>query len=165
MRQHIPTPSFMTVVLEMAAVIFFAASVWFMTDAIAKKTGLEKAIQVIANEEASINTMKGRLQLFKALKAKYMPAASAGNDTPIIWERADIIWDDITFEELMRRLYGLYLHDRPFVLESFFAGHEDKINYDESGVQGRQPTSDGPSQETGGKMTFRIKGYFLCLCR
>jgi hypothetical protein len=149
--------------LEFAAVIFFSVSVWFLTEVFEKKAGLDKAISAIAMEEKSINAMKGRLHLFETLKARYMPA-SVQNGSPLVWQLADIKWDDLGFEDLIYRLRSLGFREQPFVLESFSAAHEDKKDQAQTETQGQQPVSDRPGREADGKMIFHVKGYFLCLC-
>ncbi|MGQ9812461.1 MAG: hypothetical protein ACUVQ2_03500 [Dissulfurimicrobium sp.] len=164
MTSHIPVPSFRTMAMELVAVIFFSVSLWFFTYVFEKKIGFDKAISAIAMEEKSINAMKGRLHLFETLKARYMPA-SVQNGAPLVWQLVDIKWDDLGFEDLIYRLRSLGFREQPFVLESFSAVHEDKKGQTQPEMQGRQPVSDRQGQESGGKVIFHLKGYFLCLCR
>lgn len=164
MTPHLPIPSFRTMALELVAVIFLAVSVWFLTTALEKRAGLDKAISAIAMEEQSIKDIKERLHLFRGLKARYRPP-SLQNSAPLIWQLADIKWDDLGFEDLLYRLRALGLREQPFVLESFPAVHEDKKDQAQPGAQSQQSVLDRPGEEAGGKMTFHVKGYFLCLCR
>lgn len=164
MTPHLPVPSFRAMAMELAAVIFFSVSLWFLADVLEKKAGLEKAISAIATEEKSINAMKGRLHLFEELKARYMPP-SVQDGAPIVWQLADIKWDDPGFEDLIYRLRSLDFREQPFVLESFSAAHEDKKDQTQPEIQGRQSTSDRQGLEASRGMIFRLKGYFLCLCR
>lgn len=164
MTSHLPIPSFKTMAFELAAVMFFAVSVWFLTTALEKNAELDKAISAIAMEEQSIKDMEGRLQLFEGLKARYRPPPLQ-NSAPLIWQLADIKWDDLGFEDLLYRLRTLGLREQPFVLESFSAVHEDKKDQAQPGAQGQQSVLYRPGEAVGGKMTFHLKGYFLCLCR
>ena len=142
--------------------MFFAASLWFLTNALYEGQGLRLASSALDSEAAVLNISEANIRLFQTLKARYMPGKRAAA-SHLVWERADMKWLNISFEELIQRLYNLYLGDRIFALESFSAAHSGQDKQEAGGLRPNPEGGGAASQRSNEGLVFHVEGYFLCL--
>jgi hypothetical protein len=155
MKMLLDLPAKTTVFLQLIFILFFSCSLYFYLQE-------EKASAQLQQQQTLLTERKHNIARTEKLLEQYKTALAARPDIlhapkKIQWEEVEFFWKDISFRELLHRLDGVYSRERTFTLEHFSLEktREERNNADSN--------PDLSSQEE--TVGFKLRGYYLCLCR
>ncbi len=148
-------------------VVMFAlclGSVWFFMHVKAEKEAYQTACARLARQEAQVMNARKMLQDYMEFKSRYMPCGESNNS--MIWQDADIVFRDVDFDTLIRRIgimysdldaiYGVY---SLFFVTEFDYGQGSDGREEGAGRAGAPPGDSGKSPRK-----FVLKGRLLTPC-
>ena len=158
MNNLVDLPAKRTVLFQFVLIIFFGCSLFFYLQGEEISTQLaQRQIFLMQRKHKVIQTETQLRQYKKALAARSDRLKVPKN---IQWEEVNFFWKNIAFKELLHRLDGVYSKKRTFTLEVFTL---EKNNGKTSKGKGDNPS--GPARRPDDEIGFKLKGYYLCLCR
>lgn len=164
MKYSLPRPSVPALLIQCSIMVLFGLSLFLFISALKSGKNYEEAILQLSHKEQRLSRAGEQLDSYLSYVA-VEPYFQRNGEEPQ-WEKIDEVWEDLSYETLLRRLAALYKPERPFVLDFFSA------NLKSGGAENGPPApgvSSAGSTITGKKrdntLVFNLQGYFLCPCR
>ena len=160
MNYGLPIPPNRALAWQLVATIAFSASLWFCLGEWQEGIAFKKGLPSLDRQAKVIMATRQCVQQYELLKGQYLAYQTRTN--ALVWEEAEIQWQDITFTELIQRIEGLYTGDRIFLLDSFQIDVGDADERTNGQAAGRPVSTVA---DTDRHILFQIKGYFICPCQ
>ncbi|GEM_PF-5475074 len=142
--------SFKPVILW-GCVVSFVAAVYFLTSSISQQNVKKSAIDALISQGRILRENERMLGEYSQIKDALSAIDLQGK--ALSWEDVSAVWTDVTIDEVIKRLEGLYLGDKRLVI-SEFAVNDNIAN---------EGNSVGATQSEK-RSVFKVKGFLLCNC-
>lgn len=152
MHSFLIKPSLRVIVFQLVVVLFFSLSLYWFIQSKTVLVVLQEQLHGIQTRSRQLKLTEEKLLAYEQFLGKRPEMLTVPEE--ITWEKVDFSWKDISYQELLKRLEGVYSKERVFVLESF--------SFQPAG--GTVPTTLQKPDQPADRQ-FQLKGYYLCLCR
>lgn len=163
MRYDLPRPTVATLIIQCALALACAICLYLFLTALQTKKSYATAIITLTEQQQGLTQAAQKLddyEQFISADPFYQCTATEPQ-----WEKMAETWVDLPYDQLLQRLTNLYRADRPFVVDFFAAARPEEQIATGANTTGPAPDFGQDGAPQGGKLVFKLQGYFLCPCR
>lgn len=156
MKYKLPTPSVKITIIQITAAVVFSVSLFCFLFFNGAKQFLTTQIKQLEQQQVQLAAKMKKIDHYEELLAKNPDFVETVKSE--IWKKVDIVWQDISLAELLRRLEGLYNSSEIFIFDSFAVKYIDRKNGTGQigqGEEGIAPPAASPIRQ------YLLKGRFL----